>query len=139
MRVLPTIRQHALHRRHHAIHDRTEVARVGGGLPAQFGECRGDRPAQRMPEHDHEARAELRGGKFDAADLRRRDDVAGDADHEQIAEALIEHELRRHARVGTPENDGERLLRRHLNRAPHAARRARRDRLALDESAVPVT
>ncbi len=58
------------------------------------------------------------GGELDAADLRRRDDVAGDADHEQIAEALIEDELGRHARVGAAEDDRERQLVLRQRRAP---------------------
>ena len=39
-----------------------------------------------------------------------RDDVAGDADDEQVAEPLIEDDLGRHARVGAAEDDRERLL-----------------------------
>jgi hypothetical protein len=50
------------------------------------------------------------GGELDAADLRRGDDVAGDADDEEVAEPLVEDELGRHARVGAAEDDGERLL-----------------------------
>ena len=50
------------------------------------------------------------GGELDAADLRRRDDVAGDADHEQIAQALVEHDLGRDPRVGAAEDDGDRAL-----------------------------
>jgi len=43
------------------------------------------------------------------------DDVAGNPDDEQVAQALIEDDLGRHARVGAAENDRERLLsRRHL-------------------------
>ena len=51
----------------------------------------------RVPHHDDESCAESRGGELDTADLRRRDHVAGDADDEQIAEPLIEHDFRRHA------------------------------------------
>ena len=39
-----------------------------------------------MTEHDDERRAVGRGRELDAADLRRGDDVAGDADHEQVTE-----------------------------------------------------
>ena len=63
-----------------------------------------------MAEHDDEPRVELLGRELDAADLRRRDDVAGDADDEQVAEPLIEDDLGRHARVGAAEHDRERLL-----------------------------
>jgi hypothetical protein len=41
----------------------------------------------------HQSRAEPSRGELDAADLRRRDDVPGDTDHEQVAEALIEDDL----------------------------------------------
>ena len=51
--------------------------------------------------------ANLLGGKLDAADLRGRDDVARDANHEQITETLIEHDLDRHSRVGAAEDGGE--------------------------------
>jgi hypothetical protein len=42
--------------------------------------------------------------------LRRRNDVARDADDEQIAEALIENNFRRHTRVRAAEDDRERFL-----------------------------
>ena len=63
-----------------------------------------------MADHHHQARAEALGGELDAAHLRRRDDVAGDADDEEIAEALIEDDLGGHARVRAAEDDGEGLL-----------------------------
>jgi hypothetical protein len=52
----------------------------------------------------------LLGGELDAADLRWRNDITGDANDEQIAEALIEHDLGRHSRVGAAEHDRKRLL-----------------------------
>jgi hypothetical protein len=69
-----------------------------------------DGAASGVAEHHDEARAGASRRELDAADLRRRHDVAGHADDEQIAEPLIEHDLRRHAGVGTAENDGERFL-----------------------------
>ena len=63
-----------------------------------------------MAEHDDQRRAELCGGELHAADLRRGDDVAGDADDEQVAEALVEHDFGGHPRVGAAEDDRERLL-----------------------------
>src|SRR5688572_5022244 len=63
-----------------------------------------------MAEHDDEPRLELLGRELDAADLRRRDDVARDANHKQVSEALIEHDLGRDARIGATEDDRERLL-----------------------------
>ena len=76
----------------------------------QLLDGRRDRAATRVAEHDDEPRVELLGRELDAADLRRRDDVAGNADDEQVAEPLIEHDLGRHARVGAAEDDRERLL-----------------------------
>ena len=64
----------------------------------------------RVAEHDDEAGAVALRRKLDAADLRGCDDVAGDADDEQIAEPLVEDDFRRHARIRAAENDGERLL-----------------------------
>ena len=78
--------------------------------PPQLLERGEDRAALRVAEHDDQPRAEALGGELDAADLRRRDDVAGDADDEQVAQALVEDDLGRHARVGAAEDDRERLL-----------------------------
>ena len=42
-------------------------------------------PTIRMAHHHDQAGAKLLGGELDAADLRRRDDVASNADDEQVA------------------------------------------------------
>ena len=63
-----------------------------------------------MSQNHHQPRAEARRRELDAADLGRGDDVAGDADDEQVAQPLVEDDLRRHPRVGTAEQDRERLL-----------------------------
>jgi hypothetical protein len=42
--------------------------------------------------------------------LRRGDDISRNADDEEIAKALVEHNLGRHAGVRASENDGERLF-----------------------------
>jgi hypothetical protein len=63
-----------------------------------------------MAQHHNERCAEPFCGKFDAADLRGRDDVSSDADDEEIAQALVENDLCWYARVGASENDGERFL-----------------------------
>jgi len=73
-------------------------------------ERRVDGAAAGMAEYHDEARAEGRCGELDAADLRGGDDIAGDADHEQIAEPLIEDDLRGHARIRAAQHDGDRLL-----------------------------
>src|SRR5688572_3851644 len=75
-----------------------------------------------MPQLHYQTHAEPRRGELDAADLRRRDDVSGDADDEQVAEALVEDDLRRHPGVRAPEDDREWFL---LRRQAVAARRAR--------------
>jgi len=60
-----------------------------------------------VPQHDHKPRPELGGGELDAPDLRGGDDVAGDADDKQVAQALVKNDLGRHPRVRTAEDDGE--------------------------------
>ena len=93
-------------------------------------------PHCEWPMHDHQARAEALRRELDAADLRRRDDVAGDANHEQIAEALIEHELGRHARVRAAEDDRERRLAGHELGTPRLVRVLERAHLVGDEPRV---
>ena len=88
-----------------------------------------------MPEHHDQARAEGLGGELDAADLRGRDDVARDADHEQVAESLVEHDLGRHARIRAAEDDGEWLLARAAARDA-ARRRCRLARSSVDEAPI---
>ncbi len=130
-------REQVLHRRPHAVDDRAQVLRLGGRLAGQLLERRDDRAALRVAEHHDEPRAEPRGRELDAADLRRRDDVARDADHEQVAEALIEYELRGHARVRAAQDDRERLLTRDELRAALLIRRSGR-RPIRDEPAIAV-
>ena len=60
-------------------------------------------------DHD-QTRAELVGGKFDAADLRRRDDVARHANDEQITEALVEDQFDRDPGIRAGEHDRKRRL-----------------------------
>jgi hypothetical protein len=64
-----------------------------------------------VTEYDDQSRAESLGCELDASDLRRRDDVTGNPDDEEVSESLIEHQLGGHARIGAAEYDGERLLR----------------------------
>src|ERR1700740_3204935 len=63
-----------------------------------------------MAQYHHQASSKRLGGELDAADLRGGNYIAGHADHEQVAEPLIEHDFRWHARVRAAENDGERFL-----------------------------
>jgi len=68
------------------------------------------RAAVFMPEYDHEFGAEVLMCILDAAGDIRRDDVASDPDHEQVAETLIEDQFRRHARIAATQDDGEGVL-----------------------------
>lgn len=72
---------------------------------------RGDnRSALRVPQHDRQPRPEARGSKLYAPDLRRRHDIPGYSDYEQVSKPLPKHELRGNARIGAPQDDSERLL-----------------------------
>ena len=84
----------------------------------QLLEGRMDRAAAGVTEHHHQARAEALGGELDAAHLRGGDDVARHADHEQVAQPLVEHDLRRHPRIGAAEDDRERRLLQRQRAAP---------------------
>ena len=59
-----------------------------------------------MSEHDDEGDFEHRDGVFEAAHNRVGDDLSSVSDDEQVAEALVEDDLRREARVGTAEERG---------------------------------
>jgi hypothetical protein len=63
-----------------------------------------------VTKHHNEARVEAGSRKLDTADLGGCDNVAGHANDEEVAEALIEDQLRRYAGVGAAEDDGEGLL-----------------------------
>jgi hypothetical protein len=70
----------------------------------------GNGPAARVAQNDYQASSEPPGRKFNASYTRRRHDISGDANHEQIAEALIEDDLGRNASVGATEHDSEGFL-----------------------------
>ena len=90
-----------------------------------------------MPQNHHQPCAEPRRGELDAADLRRSDDVSGNADDKQVAKALVEDDLCWHPRVGTSENDGERLLTCRQFVAAHLARERVAAPNARYEATVP--
>ena len=138
-RIVPQFgRQQGLHGGPDALHDRAQVARLVLGRPLELFDRGLHRAALRVPEHDHQPRAEARRRELDAADLRGGDNVAGDADDEQIAEALVEDNLRRHARVRASEDDRERLLRRwQLVAARPAGQRAITH--AVTEAEIPLS
>src|SRR5580765_3727125 len=84
-------------------------------------ERRGHRAARFVAEHEHELHAEMVGGVLDAAQFVQRGHVAGDADHEQVSEALVEQGLERNARITAAENRGEGMLRAAEFGAPNGA------------------
>ena len=136
--VLQVGREQILDRRTNQIDDGAQVPGLVFLGPLQLLQGCLDGAAVRMPEDHHESRSELFGGELDAADLRRGDDVAGDADHEQIAEPLIEDDFHGHARIGTAKNDRERLLARGEFDAAGAARQRVAAAHVLDESPIAV-
>ena len=69
-----------------------------------------DRAAALVTHDDEQRRLEVNHGVGDAADHVGRDDVPRHADHEQVAETLVEDQLRRHARVAAGQDRRERLL-----------------------------
>src|SRR6516164_7033392 len=66
-----------------------------------------------------------------------RDDIAGDADNEEVAEALVEDQLRGDARVATAQDRREGLLPGRQRLAPLLARMAV-DGFSRDEAFVPL-
>ena len=114
--------QERLDRGPHAADDGMEVARLVLRRPPELLERREDGAAARMPQHHDQPRVEALRRELHAADLRGGHDVAGDADHEQVAEPLVEHDLRGHARVRAAEDDGEGLLARRELAAAHRLR-----------------
>jgi hypothetical protein len=76
-----------------------------------------------MPQDHDELRSVPLGCKFNTADVRWGDDIAGHADDEQIAEPLIEDDLCRNARIRASEYDGKWILTRHELGASSVARR----------------
>jgi OOP family OmpA-OmpF porin len=102
--------QQGLHRGADAIHDRTQIPPTGLSRLAKFLQGGENCPAPGVAEHHHNARTKPLGGELHAADLGRCDDIAGHTNDKEVTQALIEDELRRHPRVGTSENNRERLL-----------------------------
>src|SRR5690606_27926547 len=100
----------ARYRRPNAIDYPLQIPRTFHRGALQLIERRFDRATARVAEHNDQLRSELLSRKLDAADLRRRHNVAGYTNHEQVAKALVEHELHRHARIGATEHDRNRTL-----------------------------
>ena len=81
---------------------RRRVQRLDRGL---------DRPATLMAQHQDEPGAQMFDGVLDAGELDVADGLARGADDKEVTEALIENELRGHARVRAAQDHRERLLR----------------------------
>ena len=99
-----------LDRRPDAIDDGAQIRGLVALRLAQLLQRCGYGTALRMSHDDGQPRFEALGRELDAAHLRRRDDIARDADDEQVAKTLAEDELGWNARIGTAKYDGERLL-----------------------------
>jgi len=63
-----------------------------------------------MPKNHHQPRPEPRRREFDTPDLRRRHDISRNPDHEEIRQALIEHDLGGNPRVRAAQDDREGFL-----------------------------
>jgi len=69
-----------------------------------------DGAATGVTQHHDQLRAEHGGAVLKAPESIGRHEVAGDANHEQVARPLIERQLRRDPRIGAAEDRGERRL-----------------------------
>lgn len=96
-----------------AVDDRSKIGRPAFRRTLELFQCGFNGAAHRVTQDHDKPRAESFGRKLDTADVRWGDDVAGHTDDEQVAQALMENDFRRHPRVGAAENDGERLLTRY--------------------------
>jgi hypothetical protein len=115
---------HRLHLPAHVVFDRRtqvglraveagrDVLEESADLPGhgRAGECGLDGAAARVPQHHQHAGAEHERAVLEAPEPLRRHHVSGHADHEEVAHALVEHDLRRHARVGAAQDGRERRL-----------------------------
>ncbi len=103
--VPPTHQNRRSHPLHHVPHVTT-----GHAALVDRRQSRVDGPAAVMAEHDHKRHVEHRNRVLDGAQHGRVDDVTGGADHEHVAQALVEDDLGGHAAVRAPEDDRRRLL-----------------------------
>ena len=80
-----------------------------GTSPVRTAASAADRAARVVAEHDDEREVEHADAELERAEHAGVDDVAGRADDEEVAEALVEDDLRGDARVGAAEEDRERV------------------------------
>jgi len=96
--------------RTYSIDNRAQIRRLIFSRLLEFLQCRQDGAAVRMSHDDYKPRVIKRRGVFDAAYLRWRDDVAGDANYEQVAKTAVEYYFRGNSCVRTAEYYRERIL-----------------------------
>ena len=63
-----------------------------------------------VTQYQDQPNVEMSEGVLDAGGLVMRHDVSGDTDHEQVAEAEVEDQLRRNPRITATEDDAEGML-----------------------------
>ena len=68
------------------------------------------RAAALVAQHDEQRRVQVHAGVLQRAHDLGRDHVAGHANDEELAEARVEHQLGRHARIAAAEDRGVGLL-----------------------------
>src|SRR6185295_10004429 len=73
-------------------------------------DSRGYGAAAFVAQYDQQRNVQMLSAVFQASDLSISRDVPRDAHDKQVAEALIENNLRWHARISTTENLGVRML-----------------------------
>ena len=94
-------------------------------------------PKMALAEHDDDRDVEVLDGVVDAAERHAVGDVAGGADHEHLAQLLVEHQLGWHPGVGAGEDGGTRMLPLRQLMAPRRSQVTGR-LLLLDEAGVAV-
>ena len=91
--------QQAFDGRPYPVYDRMQIARLILNRPLQLLQGRFNGAALRMAKHHHQASTEFFGGELHAADQGRSNDVTGDTNDEQVAQALIEDDLHGYTRI----------------------------------------
>ena len=120
-----------------ALHDVTDV--VGEHRLAADGIVgHPDRAALGVAHHDDEPRSGGRGRELDAAHERGRDDVAGNTDHEEVSEPLVEEELGWRTRVRAGQDDRQRTTRLHKKLSGILFHGQNASAAVLDETLVPL-
>ena len=87
-----------------------EMARQDG-IGLHDVDRRPDGPAIGMAQHEDQRSSQHLHAVFEAAEAVGVDEVAGDADDEQVAGTLIEDIVRRDPRIGAADDAGDRVLR----------------------------